>query len=355
MPRGRPPISRGVEQRFFEKRPVTNKRIISSGTRGRSAETTAYDDALRQRHVNGKIETKFGTIVKERTITLGEEPFTYSYIDPFALLHECNISSGAGASRYKEWLGSGTNKLAWHIDEARLGNALRPDAGRGFTQIIWTSLNLPEWFRCRRHGWFPFTVVPSKHCAQADTSVLVADMIQVFFASGEAAGYNFADGIELTYNGQTYTVTAEAGALVADGKALKEVLCAMGASGLNCCVSCTNVLNCEPHKIPPEGDRVHYTCSDPSLCIRHTHASMCEWADAVLEGQEALNVGQLKELQTLTGLHYIEGGLIWDPVARLHIDFGTFPYHDAMHALEASGGIAQYQLNVFVHNITWGV
>ena len=96
---------------------------------------------------------------------------------------------------------------------------------------------------------------------------------------------------------------------------------------------------------------MHYTCSDPSLCIRHTHASMCEWADAVLEGPEALNVGEFKELQTLTGLHYIEGGLIWDPVARLYIDCGTFPYHDAMHALEASGGIAQYQLNVFVHNI----
>ena len=113
-----------------------------------------------------------------------------------------------------------------YMDECRLGNVLRPDKGRGLHDICWTIKQLPDWFR-QRYSYFHVAYCPSNVVSGHDVSPLFCKIMQTFFSS--TGGGNFrVDGVTLLYNGKRYTMKAEMGFVIVDGKAIGELASAKG-------------------------------------------------------------------------------------------------------------------------------
>ena len=119
---------------------------------------------------------------------------------------------------YAQHLKNKTCKLVFHIDEARLGNVLRPDAGRSFHQIVWTIAELPFWHRNRQEGWIPFTYVRGKDVTASQMSAVFAQLIREFFpetiVNATRPVFSMKLGIELTDGVEKYIFRAELDALV---------------------------------------------------------------------------------------------------------------------------------------------
>ena len=96
-------------------------------------------------------------------------------------------------------------------------------------------------------------------------SLALCAMLRVFFV--QDGGFNLDSvGIELTApDGQVYVIKAKADTLIADMKAIDEVLCLKGPSSYRPCgASGHNVGGCI--KQIPAGladELVHYRCTDP--------------------------------------------------------------------------------------------
>ena len=106
----------------------------------------------------------------------------------------------------------------FHIDEARLGNVLRPDAGRSFHQIVWTIAEVPFWHRNRQEGWIPLTYIRGKDISGSEMSVAFAQLLREFFpetiSSDARPVFSMHVGIELTDGLQKYVFRAGLDALV---------------------------------------------------------------------------------------------------------------------------------------------
>ena len=155
-----------------------------------------------------------------------------------------------------------TLRLAFHIDEAKLNDGLKP--GKAVHCSPWTILEMPSWWRSRECGWFVLGYAPSKLLQGHLVSRFFCFILEHIFFPKQ--GWNFlTTGLELTSNdGSGYHVKARVACLIADEKAVKEVLSVKGAAGWRCCASCENVWN----KNPLGRNELHYRCSNFSRLPR---------------------------------------------------------------------------------------
>ena len=71
-------------------------------------------------------------------------------------------SYGVAGEFFEKVLKGRLGTLCFHVDGARLGNVLRPDAGRELHAVTYTFAQFPECFRSRDAGYLPLTILPAK-------------------------------------------------------------------------------------------------------------------------------------------------------------------------------------------------
>ena len=130
----------------------------------------------------GQTETPYGPLVQTRVFNLAEKDVDVAYISPFAILWIVASSKNGGEFWKRQLCDSGrTPAIIFHIDESRIGNQLRPDAGRSFQAVHWTFSTLPSWYRSRAHGWFPLTFLHGGEVKGGDMSRFFCQMMRIFF------------------------------------------------------------------------------------------------------------------------------------------------------------------------------
>ena len=233
-----------------------------------------------------------------------------------------------------------------HLDEARLGNVLRPDKGRAFQLLTWSFAELPEWHRNTSVGWLPFAAVPSK--LVLNLSKFMRFVLRLFFS---LEGNNFRTlGIMLIDpRGRQYHMHASYKAMIADYKCHVEVGTLKGASGTTCCGKCVNVVNAS-HNIAWTAGRgyVRFQEPDKSKFVPHSQRTFSKMADMLAEARPTTSNADFKILEKRLGLKYDPEGLPWDLSLRHIHRLPDSMYLDWMHNFLASGGCAQYQVNEIV-------
>ena len=276
---------------------------------------------------------------------------TYNCIHPCAILRAATLASPTASEFYHKHLSKANHaRIGIHLDEARLGNILRPDAGRAFQSFSWTLMDSPRWFRVRGAGWFPFTFLPSGQMSGKDMSLALCAMLRMFFA--QDGGFNLDSvGIELTApDGQVYAFKARADTLIADMKAIDEVLCLKGSSSYRPCGACCHNVVGYIKEIPAglADELVHYRCTDPRRFRQHSHRSFCQQADRLEHAKLTESASDFDQLEKACGLIYTPGGLPWDKYLREFLNIPEMVFFDSMHSWTASGGLGQYTINRFV-------
>ena len=83
--------------------------------------------------------TNYGTLIKSFDIKLPDgESYTGPYVCPFGLMATLAKSYGAAVEVFEKVLKGRLGTLCFHVDGARLGNVLRPDAGREIQAVTYT-------------------------------------------------------------------------------------------------------------------------------------------------------------------------------------------------------------------------
>ena len=104
---------------------------------------------------------------------------------------------------YRRYLSKGVQTIFMHCDDAKLGNPLRPDKGRGFYAYRSTLRGLPGWFRASTIGWFPLLHVRCKDLEEGDLAVITSRALKPFFSEDsyncKTAGIILGQG-ELTFH-----------------------------------------------------------------------------------------------------------------------------------------------------------
>ena len=318
---------------------------LKAGSRFNKEKLRSYVHALNKENEN--MHTPYGPMMQTFECC-GE---TYKCIHPCAILWAATQACPAASEFYHKHLCKASHaRIAINFDEARLGNILRPDAGRSFQSFSWTLMDLPRWFRVRIAGWFPFAFLPSGQIGGKDMSLALCAMLRMFFA--QDGGFNLDSvGIDSTVpDGHAYVFKARADTLIADMKAIDEVLCLKGPSSYRPCgASCHNVVGYI--KQIPAGladELVHYRCTDPRRFRQHSHRSFCEQADRLEHAKLTESPKDFHQLEKACGLVYTPRGLPWDKYLREYLNIPEMVFFDSMHCLTASGGLGQYAINRFV-------
>ena len=290
----------------------------------------------------GQINTPYGTLIQTRRIDLKDKSLEVAYINPFAILWIAASSRHGGSFWKRHLAGSGrVPTIIFHIDESRIGNQLRPDAGRSFQAVHWTFSTLPSWYRSRAHGWFPFTFMHGGEVKGGDMSRFFCWMMRVFFSEDD---FNFAHGIQLQCGEDPWVMRANYGGNIVDEKAHKEILSVKGASGLKMCATCQNCWrNVEKDKLGV--NQFYFDTPEIAKFHFHTKASFRNLAAVLKASKTTMMIERFEKLESCCGLTYNPGGVPWDDYVMQLVEYPKMIIWDWMHNGFASGGVGQYLIN----------
>jgi hypothetical protein len=295
-------------------------------------------------------ETPYGYLVKTMTI----QDLTLPYICPFALLWQLTQVSAGYAALLRACVGNAMGRIAVYVDEVVPGNNLRPDHARAFYAVFWLFTDYPDWLRSSAFGWHDMVIVKASAVAEikGGISAVVADVLRIFW--GQAMGdYNMSTlGVRVASPQGDYTLRAQFRIFLMDERAEKSIAGVKGSSGSKMCMSCRNVVGrIDPASVAPPFR--HFSSPGLAGCDPQTIASF----DADLEylrGQHgAATNAQFNDMQQALGIAFDLDSLAYSDM-RGCARIPDSRFCDWMHNLVASGGVAQYQVNQFVHAMATG-
>ena len=339
---------------------------------------TAVQQAQKADAEFGESWTPYGTLVKEIDLEYkeGDETLRVEYLCPRALMYLLCQQGPAFAQFLAKHVGLQVLGEAWpsrdalakaragrvviYGDEVRPGNVHRPDTARLYTGIYWTLMELPDWFRNSQAAWFPLCYLRATAVQQFE-----AGLSQVMVSLLEAMWSPVEGGENLAREGLRVPLAEEPLAFLhfrltfaswlGDEKFLKEVTCAMGASGVKMCFCCMNAVGSKrfrsPAEIPAGSTLVHFSEPRAARFKPHTLASLRTVAEHLEEMSHTATRTQLGILETNIGFNYAPKGLLWSRMS----DLARFPesaYWDSQHVLFASGGVAQRELNQLLRRVS---
>ena len=147
--RGRPPAQVDYIKDKLRKIGTLNGTSVKSiahvvGTESAWASVPALEKAGKELRAEN-VETVYGMLKQTLDLEIGPgKVFAATFVVPHALLRYMT-SSSTPAARFCEMHLQRGSKIFFHVDEARIGNALRPDAGRSFQSITWFIGSFPSW------------------------------------------------------------------------------------------------------------------------------------------------------------------------------------------------------------------
>ena len=297
-----------------------------------------------------KLTTIYGQLTKTMEIPLVGGGATTVYMNnPFSFIRAAAELSQPFNKFLQRHLPKKAS-ISIYNDETTPGNQHRPDNARSYTALKWTLLDLPTWFRERKHGWFRFGYILTDDLVKmlgGPAALAVAMLLEFFPAS---SGFSFEHtGMKLPEaeaGRQEYHFNAEFTFFIVDEKAGKEDLDLKGAGGAKPCSWCKNILGAKSQP----GDSTYlcrYTEHRRALWDPHTPASYREMV-AMLSDCAANRPGELEELQIMLGLKLNQYGIHLHPHLARIVQMPYAFFYDTMHCLFSSGGVCQYQVNAFV-------
>ena len=320
--------------------------VLNETTCRSSKEVVKHDakQALAMRH---EAQTPYGSVVQHLSLPLKDEPdFEWPILHPAALLHQLSRLSRSYADALLELIGSTTNELRIivYIDEINPGNPLRPDAGRTTQCLYWTFADFPPAVLAQEEAWLLFGCLQAKIAKKlpAGVSYLAKRMLHVFFKGR----FNLATGTTIaTRDGGLVLCRCSFGGFLADEKALKEIFCIKGASGLKPCFSCKNLIKADD--VGDDAYLVPLDCCDKRRLDPHTRESIYECVDLLRQRKSTLNKKKFQELQMFLGMTWNEDALLFDDSLRDVLSPIDNYIRDWMHAVVA-GGIGGTEIAAFV-------
>ena len=193
---------------------------------GDSSTEINFQKVARQVDQALNISTPYGNLLQTRRIPAPQHPggqIEWLYVNPFALLfHLCKVNSKFYSflrERY-ETTPPLLHKLATYSDETAIGNHQHWDRAKEVQCYYWTLPMLPSWFRRRKHGWFPFSLMHIAREGQVAGGVacVMKHVLTVFF--GPPGQFNFAQGMMIPGPGaEEMLIKIENGSCIQDMKA----------------------------------------------------------------------------------------------------------------------------------------
>ena len=290
------------------------------------------------------IETPFGALVKHLQLPLQEG----GYLDwpiccPFALLYFMCGKSFAFGTLLRNHITSGVANIVVWADETTSGNQLRADMKRTFLSLYWSIADLPDFFKCSDHGWWPIGILShdSTKSVAGEVSGIMKHVLRFMFMGQN----NFATGIVLNLCGATTTIKGRLAAVLQDEKGHKQVGSVKGAAGTKCCLMCKNVVSTDISKVQNDSYCVHVTSPDVSKFILHDDASFWEMCDELVERSTTQRPTEFALSQQIFGVRYDKDALPFDvPLRRFYKPVSSV-YWDWMHVYLTSSGVMQYHMN----------
>ena len=178
-------------------------------------------------------------------------------------------------------------------------------------------------------------------------SVLCSARCWAFFSD---SGFNFETTgvrLEMVEQGNSYQFHGWYRATCADEKAEKEISSGKGASGFKSCLICSNCVNTDRKNTT--ANLIHYSDPDFSKFRQHTPGSYAAMADRLAETRSSrITKTKFEKMQTCQGVKYSPIGVLQDKRIRAIARIPESVYYDWQHCLVASGGVYQYQANLFI-------
>ena len=294
------------------------------------------------------IMTPYGPLhqtIKVPHETPGVAPLIVEIQHPFAMFyHSCRVSKSLSDLVRRVAIAHPPSPLSpWHLilysDEVTPGNAMAYKNLRRTQAVYWTALEWGCAAIADEEAWFEFTVVKSTTVKTmlGGMSGLTCAAIKTFFAPD---GLNFATGgiTLLLFNSETITVWITFGIKVADESDLHSIYLCKGASGLKCCLFCSNVFNAKNERgLFEDGVRLLHTTSDVACIVLYTKASLAAIFERLERALTTMHPDDFKELETVLGWSYVKGGVMLDPYVRDIMHPTLFAIYDWMHGLFVNG------------------
>jgi len=307
------------------------------------------------------VHTPYGKLIGRLDLPAadGSGTFPWSFANPFALVWLlCQLSAGYTRFFIKS-LGSRVGRLVLYTDGCTPGSKIVAWRQREVCCWYWTVADFPAWFRAKEHGgWLPFGFMrtEAQKLLDGDLSGVCKHVLRQFFGKQT---FNFKEGMRLPGE-QQYLLRLELRAFLQDGLAHKQVASIKGAGGLICCLNCTNIMNCNPDEIAEDPDLHHYSTAKPKDFKRQTHSFFYLCCDRLMAAHGIVTNGEFELMEKSWGITFNPDSVVYDIELRSIYSVPEHSYHDPMHVLVASGGVAPHELNafllhaVYVHSLDLG-
>ena len=204
-----------------------------SGEFLRSGASLKRDLSVAQReHADAK--TPYGRVLKTLQLPGGVD---FEYACPFALLHHLTVLSDSFAAimeRIVEDSPAQTLTFVIYVDEMNPGNPYRPEKSRCLQCVYWVFAEFPEFLLSRTAAWPSLGFLKSSNAEELEgyMSEFMGYVLKIFLPEDERKD-SFARGVLIaTPGGKRICLKASFGGFLADMKALTEIFCFKGASGV---------------------------------------------------------------------------------------------------------------------------
>jgi hypothetical protein len=289
------------------------------------------------------VHTPLGNLIITVDVPMvGEEPLPWVCINPLALLYYCCLRSAHFAKFFSKHLGGILSSLTLYTDETTPGNVLRPDMARKIQCVYFTWMELPYWFRSRKIGWLPLGFMKSSRLAQVEGGLAVLTKVIVKLCFGEY--FSFSIGVRCPFEGDTmFLVRSTLECFLNDMDAHRGALDLKGPSGIRNCTWCKNIVR---GVFPPAGsyEQNFKTCM-PEDFDPHTPESLQQVVDLVRTAHETLEKPEFKKVEQAAGLVFNPHGVMFAQPPILSM--ARVAWVDWVHTYVASGGVLQWEINLF--------
>lgn len=305
---------------------------FSRRTQFRARKTEAYQD------------TPHGTLIQALELPLSSGPFMAAATNPLAMLHKaCEREPFAELMRATLARCPPSMGAPWRVvfysDEIGLAPLGRDS--RKVVAMYWSFLEFGTAALSTEEAWFVATAVRSTqlHKLAGGVSHLAKLVLRLFFRS--EFDCDLAAGVTLQIGPSCVFLHARLACLISDEKALKEMLCCKGSSGLKPCARCMNAVSMQHPELARQSRYcVPISCLDRNSFRSHTDETVrrvlhdLEEASAQVAAG-AMTKGRFEELERQWGWSHEAGNLFLDP--GLKVGAVSVLMFDWMHVYFVTG------------------
>jgi hypothetical protein len=298
--------------------------------------------------------TPYGQISEVTTMTGSSGTVAWHHLNIFAFFYMLAAESSAFFELMKwcvERADGGCLSLCLYTDEVVPRNKLRPDMGGKYQAVYFQVLDFPDFIRSRLPlRWFTFGYVSCRELEEA--GIGVGQLNRVVLNSWFGQHWNLkGTGVRLCNGTEVVHMYARYACSLQDERGHKFSFDVKGASGRNPCASCDNCIG-RVEYFEDESGIAHVLSPCYAKFQARTEASAAATLELLARTSAHGRRGQLEEIEIATGIIFNKDGLLFDVAVMPYISFPNCVYWDWMHNWCSSGGVGQYHLNQFVHQLT---